>query len=55
MGERRKREEEKEENETERAKEDVTVLFLWSFFKSSVKGNIRRVVVVFLGRPCREA
>ena len=36
-------------------KEDVTVLFLWRLLKSSVKGQIWRVVVVFLEGPLGEA
>ena len=49
-GEKRKREEEKEENETWTVKEDVRVLFLWKPLKFLVKGEIRRVVEMFLGK-----
>ena len=39
----------KEEIGKECVKEDVSVPFLWRLWVSSVKGEIRRVVVVFLG------
>ena len=49
-GEKRRREGEKEENETGLLKEDVTVLLLWNHLQSLVKGEIWRVVEIFLGK-----
>ena len=51
MGEKRRREGEKEENETKTIKkEDVRVLFLRKPLNFLVKGDICRVVVIFLGK-----
>ena len=47
--EKRRREGEKEENETGLLKDDVTFLFLWNHLQFFVKGEMWRVVVIFLG------
>ena len=49
-GEKRKREEEKKRTRRGRSKEDVRVLFRWRPLKFLVKGEIWRVVVIFLGK-----
>ena len=50
--EKRKREEQNEENKTttvKRIKEDVSVLFVWRPLNFLTKGEMLRIVVIFLG------